>query len=74
VTVDTHVRRVAGRLGLSRATDPEKIAADLEGLVPKGDWIGFSIRTILHGRRVCRARRPDCEECVVEALCPRIGL
>jgi endonuclease-3 len=74
VTVDTHVRRVTGRLGLSRATDPEEIAADLEGLVPKSDWIGFSIRMILHGRRVCRARRPDCEGCVVEVLCPKIGL
>ncbi len=73
VTVDTHVRRLARRLGLTRLEDPEKIAAEIEALLPKNEWIDFSTRLILHGRRVCSARSPRCEECVLEEVCPKIG-
>jgi len=74
VTVDTHVRRLARRLGLTRLEDPEKIAAELETLLPQEEWIKFSTRLILHGRRVCRARSPRCDECVLAEVCPKIGV
>jgi len=74
VTVDTHVRRLARRLGLTRLEDPEKIAAELETLLPKEEWIKFSTRLILHGRRVCSARSPRCGECVLAEVCPKIGV
>ncbi len=74
ITVDTHVRRLARRLGLTTLEDPEKIAAELEGLIPRAEWIRFSTRLILHGRRVCSARTPRCEECVLDELCPRVGV
>jgi len=74
VVVDTHVRRLARRLGLTSANDPEKIAAELETLVPRTEWIAFSMRLILHGRRVCTARSPSCEKCVLDEVCPRVGV
>jgi endonuclease-3 len=74
VTVDTHVRRLAQRLGLTDFEDPEKIAAELEELLPCNQWIAFSTRMILHGRRVCGAQSPLCEDCVLEEVCPRIGV
>ena len=74
VTVDTHVRRLTRRLGLTRLEDPEKIAAELETLLPKEEWIKFSTRLILHGRRVCSARSPRCSECVLAEVCPKIGI
>lgn len=74
VTVDTHVRRLARRLGLTRLEDPEKIAAELESLLPQNEWITLSTRLILHGRRVCSARSPRCDECVLTEVCPRIGV
>src|SRR5687767_2071047 len=70
VVVDTHVSRLSQRLKLTRQKDPVKIEKDLMELVPKKDWIIFSHLLIFHGRRVCKARRPLCEECVVEKLCP----
>ena len=70
VVVDTHVSRLSQRLKLTRQKDPVKIEKDLMDLVPKKDWIIFSHLLIFHGRRVCKARRPLCEECVVEKLCP----
>ena len=70
VVVDTHVARLAGRLGLSAHEQPEKIERDLMLLVPREDWIDFSHLLIAHGRRVCKARTPLCAECVVERLCP----
>ncbi|HEX5705450.1 MAG TPA: endonuclease III [Pyrinomonadaceae bacterium] len=70
VVVDTHVSRLSQRLKLTRQNDPVKIEKDLMELVPKKDWIIFSHLLIFHGRRVCKARRPLCEECVVERLCP----
>jgi endonuclease-3 len=74
VTVDTHVRRLARRLGLTRLEDPEKIATELESLLPQKEWIKFSTRLILHGRRVCSARSPKCGECVLVEVCPKVGV
>lgn len=70
VVVDTHVSRLSRRLGLTEERQPEKIERDLIELVPKKDWIDFSHLMIYHGRRVCKARSPLCNECVVERLCP----
>ena len=74
VTVDTHVRRLANRLGLTGLSNPEKIAADLEKLVPRNEWIRFSTRLILHGRRVCTARSPKCDVCALVDVCERVGV
>ena len=70
IVVDTHVSRLSQRLRLTRQKDPGKIEQELMELVPRKDWIIFSHLLIFHGRRVCKARRPLCEECVVEKLCP----
>jgi endonuclease-3 len=70
IVVDTHVSRISQRLRLTRNQDAVKIEQDLLELVPKKDWIIFSHLLIFHGRRICKARRPLCEECVVERLCP----
>src|SRR6267142_1763347 len=70
VVVDTHVSRLSQRLRLTKQKDPGKIEQDLIKLVPRKDWIIFSHLLIWHGRKVCKARRPLCEECVVEKLCP----
>jgi endonuclease-3 len=74
IVVDTHVRRLAGRLGLSRHTDPDKIEQDLLRVVPREDWIIFGHLLILHGRRVCSARAPKCAVCPVSDLCPAANL
>jgi endonuclease-3 len=70
IVVDTHVSRLSHRLALTKQKDAVKIENDLTVLVPKKDWIIFSHLLIFHGRRVCKARRPLCEECSVEKLCP----
>jgi endonuclease III len=70
VVVDTHVTRLANRLALTKQRDAVKIEQDLMELVPKKDWIIFSHLLIFHGRRICKARRPLCEECSIEKLCP----
>ncbi|HEX9381203.1 MAG TPA: endonuclease III [Gaiellaceae bacterium] len=70
IVVDTHVRRLAQRLGLTRHEDPVKIERDLIRLVPREDWGRFPHLLIWHGRRVCIARLPRCEDCVVNDLCP----
>jgi len=70
IVVDTHVRRLSQRLGLTRHDDPVKIERDLVRLVPRADWGRFPHLLIWHGRRVCVARRPRCESCVVNDLCP----
>jgi endonuclease-3 len=70
VVVDTHVRRVSGRLGLTEEKDPEKIEQDLLQLVPEGERALFSHLLILHGRRVCKARKPACPSCVLNDICP----
>jgi endonuclease-3 len=73
IVVDTHVGRLSARLGLSGATDPVKIEADLMPLVPREHWALFSHLLIWHGRRRCPARSPDCAACEVAALCPGAG-
>jgi len=70
ITVDTHVARLATLLGLTRETTPEKIEQDLMALVPRKDWTLISHLLIWHGRRVCIARRPRCEACVLNRICP----
>jgi len=70
VVVDTHVSRLSQRLGLTRQTIPEKIEIDLMKIVPQAAWIDFAHRMIWHGRRVCKARKPECERCVLEKFCP----
>jgi endonuclease-3 len=70
VVVDTHVSRLSNRLALTKQKDAVKIENDLVELVPQKDWIIFAHLLIFHGRRICKARRPLCEECVVEKLCP----
>jgi len=70
VVVDTHVKRIAGRLGLTRETTPEKIEQDLMKLAPREDWIDLSHLLIFHGRRICDARKPDCANCPLNDLCP----
>jgi endonuclease-3 len=70
IVVDTHVRRLSQRLALTRQEDPVKIERDLMRLVPRADWARFPHLLIWHGRRVCDARRPACERCVLSDLCP----
>jgi len=72
--VDTHVARLARRLGFSDAKDPVVIERDLCALVAPGEWGAFSLRLILHGRSVCVARRPRCGECALADVCPRVGV
>lgn len=68
--VDTHVIRLTNRLQLVATRDPVKIEAQVCSMVPKDEWTGLSLRLILHGRRICVARRPRCEECVLNDFCP----
>lgn len=68
--VDTHVTRLTNRLRIASARDPVKIEAQVTRIVPPEEWTGLSLRLILHGRRVCVARRPRCEECVMNDFCP----
>jgi endonuclease-3 len=70
ITVDTHVKRLAGRLGLTMATDPVKVEQDLMALVPRNDWIDISHLLIFHGRRICFARKPECSLCPLNDICP----
>ena len=70
IVVDTHVRRISQRLGLTREEDPVKIERDLVKIVPRADWHRFPHLLIWHGRRVCDARKPRCGECVLADLCP----
>jgi len=74
VVVDTHVMRLSRRLGLTTHKDPIKIERDLMEQLPKRQWIDFSHRLIHHGRRICAARKPLCEECPLETICPKVGL
>jgi endonuclease-3 len=70
IVVDTHVIRVAARLGFSGENDPEKIEQDLMRLVPRDEWTDFGLRMIQHGRYTCTARKPKCDGCPVEEVCP----
>jgi endonuclease-3 len=71
--VDTHVQRLSGRLGLTTQTDPVKIERELNPMGPASDRGALSLRLILHGRRVCKARKPRCDECVLADFCPSAG-
>lgn len=70
IAVDTHVRRLSRRLGLTANDNPDKIEQDLMKLVPKSKWMRFTELLIFHGRKTCTAKRPKCETCVVNKLCP----
>jgi endonuclease-3 len=74
IAVDTHVRRLAGRLGLSRESDPEKIEEDLMRIVPREDWLDLNSMLVDHGRKTCRARKPDCPACPIRHLCPSANI
>ena len=69
IVVDTHVKRISNRLGLTKETDPEKIEHDLEKVLPKDHWILFNIQIITFGRQICFARSPKCEECFLQEFC-----
>lgn len=70
LAVDTHVKRVVGRLHLSRANDPDKIEEELKKILPEKDWTPFSQTMVLHGRYICVARNPKCKLCVLYDICP----
>ncbi len=74
LVVDTHVRRLARRMGLTCEFDPDKIERDLQALLKSAEWTRFSMRLILHGRVICGARRPRCGACALAVDCPRIGV
>jgi endonuclease III len=74
VVVDTHVSRLSQRLGLTEETTPEKIEKDLAESVPKKDWVMFPHWMIFHGRQVCNARKPKCDECKLAEICPKINV
>lgn len=74
IIVDTHVTRLSGRLGFTKHADPVEIEQDLMKIVPKGAWTKFANHLILHGRRVCIARKPQCPECVLNDICPSAEL
>ncbi len=74
VVVDTHVRRLSNRMGLTTNDDPEKIEQDMMKLFPEKEWTWLSHALIHHGRACCTARKPDCPKCPIEPLCPRIGV
>lgn len=74
ITVDTHVGRLARRLGLTTRTDPVKVELDLMDLWPQESWTDASHRLILHGRRVCAARKPNCDSCTLAKHCPKVGV
>jgi endonuclease-3 len=70
VVVDTHVRRISGRLGLTKNKDPKKIEVDLMRIIPRKEWSDFSLRLIFFGRETCTARKPKCPVCPLDHLCP----
>jgi endonuclease-3 len=74
IGVDTHVKRLAGRMGFSGERDPDRIEADLCRIVPKKSWVRFCHLLQFHGRRICKARKPRCDACPCEDLCPKIGV
>ncbi len=70
IAVDTHVRRLAQRLGLSKNNDPNKIETNLMAVAPKEEWSNLSHLLIFHGRKVCQAKKPKCNACVLNMVCP----
>jgi endonuclease-3 len=74
LVVDTHVLRLSHRLGLTKQETPERVEEDLMKKIPQREWINFSHRLIHHGRRICNARNPRCDRCVLDDVCPKIGV
>jgi endonuclease-3 len=74
VVVDTHMKRLCYRFGLTDESDPVKVEQDLEGIVPKKDWVFWSHAVIWHGRRVCKALNPACDACLLRPNCPQRGV
>ncbi len=74
IVVDTHVKRVSGRLGFSKEEDADKIEQDLMELLPKKEWIPAGMILLLHGRHICHARKPNCSNCPLSDLCPSYGM
>jgi endonuclease-3 len=74
IAVDVHVKRLSGRLGLSKQAVPEKIELDLLRIVPKSAWLDFNYLLVNHGRAVCQARKPRCADCGLAPLCPKTGI
>jgi endonuclease-3 len=74
IGVDTHVLRLSQRLGLTTQSNPDKVEADLAAIMPKGKAVRFCHLLQFHGRRVCAAKKPDCANCVIEKLCPKVGV
>ncbi|MBI3823749.1 MAG: endonuclease III [Planctomycetes bacterium] len=74
IPVDTHVGRLSLRMGLTKHADPVKVEHDLMALIPQEEWTDFGHRMIFHGRQVCHSRKPKCAECVLNAICPKIGV
>lgn len=74
VVVDTHIKRISYRMGLTDNTDPEKIERDLMDLLPRNQWMWWGYAIVLHGRALCMARKPDCGHCPANKLCPRRGV
>ena len=69
IVVDTHMIRVTQRIGLSKNSDPEKIEKDIAGIVPQDQWTAFSLLVVLHGRYICKAKKPECERCLLKEDC-----
>src|SRR5262249_50278873 len=74
IVVDTHVKRLAYRLGLTTSKSPEQIERDLMAVIPPSEWVDLSHRLIQHGRRICLARRPKCDQCSLASICPKRGV
>jgi endonuclease III len=74
IVVDTHVRRLARRLGLTSKIAPEQIERELMEVVPRSQWVDLSHRLIHHGRRICLARSPRCDDCSLSSICPKVGV
>ncbi len=74
VGVDTHVARVAHRLGITKSKKSDEIEKDIMDKIPKDEWIRFYTGLILHGRKICKARKPKCDECPLNDICPKIGV
>ena len=72
IVVDTHVKRVSKRMGLTTNTDPTKVEIDLMKILPKENWIQWNVWIITLGRSFCSARKPECEKCPIEDICPKI--
>lgn len=74
IVIDTHVKRVAFRLGLTKATDPLKVEKDLMKIFPKSEWVDLSLRFIFHGRKTCKSQNPLCNVCPLKKTCPKKGV